>query len=143
MQSKPAWFYQQSGVIPYRVVDGRFEILLITSRHRGRWIIPKGIIEPGFTPAASAQKEAREEAGIVGSVSVSPLGAYQYEKWGGTCIVQVFALEVHTLWDTWPEASVRQRQWMALDAAAHAVREPELQQLILALPASVRHSGGA
>ena len=43
------------------------------------------------------------------------------------------------MWDTWPEASVRTRQWMALDDAAHAVREPELQQLILALPASVRY----
>ena len=138
MRTKPAWFYQQSGVIPYRVVDGCFEILLITSIRRGRWIIPKGIVEPGYTPAASAQKEAREEAGIVGSVSAVPLGEYRYEKWGGECTVQVFGLEVHTVWDTWPEAAVRKRQWMALDEAAHAVRESELQRMILGLPESVR-----
>jgi phosphohistidine phosphatase len=138
MTAKPAWFYRQSGVIPYRIADGSFEILLITSRHRGRWIIPKGIIEPGWTPTASAQKEAGEEAGILGSISAAPVGEYQYPKWGGECTVQVFALEVHTMWDTWPEAAARKRQWMTLDDAAHAVREPELQQLILTLPASVR-----
>ncbi len=138
MRSKPAWFYQQSGVIPYRMVDGNFEILLITSRRRGRWIIPKGIVEPGFTPAASAQKEAEEEAGIVGSVSAAPVGEYRYGKWGGECTVQVFALEVQTMWDTWPEAAARKRQWMALGDAAHAVREPDLQQLILTLPEALK-----
>ena len=138
MRSKPAWFYQQSGVIPYRMVDGNFEILLITSRRRGRWIIPKGIVEPGFTPAASAQKEAEEEAGIVGSVSAAPVGEYRYQKWGGECTVQVFTLHVQTVLDTWPEAADRKRQWMALHEAAHAVREPDLQQLILTLPALVK-----
>jgi phosphohistidine phosphatase len=138
MQSKPAWFYRQSGVIPYRVVEGSYEILLITSRRWGRWIIPKGVVEPGFTAAESACKEAQEEAGILGCVSAAPVGEYQYEKWLGECTVQVFALEVHTVWDTWPEAAERKRQWMALDVAAHAVREPELQQLILTLPEVIR-----
>jgi 8-oxo-dGTP pyrophosphatase MutT (NUDIX family) len=138
MRTKPAWFYQQSGVIPYRVVNGSFEILLITSRRRGRWIIPKGIVEPGFTPAASAQKEAGEEAGIVGSVGAAPVGEYRYGKWGGECTVQVFALEVQTMWDTWPEAAARKRQWMALNDAAHAVREPGLQQLIFTLPEALK-----
>jgi len=138
MKSQPAWFYQQSGVIAFRVADGSFEILLITSRRRGRWIIPKGIIEPGFTAAESAQKEAGEEAGVVGSVSAAPVGVYQYRKWGGECTVLVFALEVHTVWDTWPEAAERQRQWMPLDDAAHAVREPDLQHLIITLPELVR-----
>ncbi len=134
MRTKPAWFYQQSGVIPYRVADGSFAVLLVTSLGKGRWIIPKGIVEPGYTPAASAQKEAQEEAGIVGSVSAAPVGSYQYEKWGGECTVQVFALEVHTVWDTWPEAAARKRQWMALDEAANSVRELDLQQLISSLP---------
>ena len=140
MRPKPAWFYRQSGVIPYRVLNGSFEILLITSRRRGRWIIPKGIIEPGLMAVESAQKEAAEEAGVVGSVSTVPVGEYRYPKWGGACTVQVFALHVHTVWDTWPEAAERKRQWMAPDAAAHAVHDPELQQLISTLPESVRAS---
>jgi hypothetical protein len=33
----------QYGVLPYRVdAEGRLEILLITSRERGRWVVPKG-----------------------------------------------------------------------------------------------------
>ena len=131
MRRKPAWFYQQSAVIPYRVGRRGIEILLITSRRRARWIIPKGIIESGLTAEESACKEAYEEAGIGGKVSSTPIGEYRYNKWGGVCTVKVFTLEVHTVLERWPEASVRQRQWMTVKAAADAVEEPQLQNLIL------------
>jgi len=134
MRSKPSWFYQQSGVIPYRIINDHFEILLITSRRRGRWIIPKGIIDPGTTAAQSAAKEAYEEAGIHGDISSSPIGTYRYHKWGGECTVEVFLLKVHTELETWPEASVRQRRWMTITDAAHVIEEPQLQELILAVP---------
>ena len=134
MRSKPSWFYQQSGVIPYRVVDDHFEVLLITSRRRGRWIIPKGIIDPGTTAAESAAKEAYEEAGIRGDISSAPIGTYRYHKWGGECRVEVFLLKVHTELETWPEESVRQRRWMTITDAAREIEEPQLQELILAVP---------
>ena len=90
MERKPKWFYDQSGVIPYRVENGQIQLMVITSRGRKRWIIPKGVIEKDLSPAESAVKEAFEEAGIRGRVSEIPLGEYQYQKWGGTCTVQVF-----------------------------------------------------
>jgi 8-oxo-dGTP pyrophosphatase MutT (NUDIX family) len=34
----------------------------MTSRDTGRWIIPKGNIDAGATPAKAAEKEAYEEA---------------------------------------------------------------------------------
>ena len=34
--------FQQSGVIPYRINDGKVEVLLITTRSRQGWVIPKG-----------------------------------------------------------------------------------------------------
>jgi phosphohistidine phosphatase len=46
---KPAYFFRQSGAIPYRRVDPGIEVLLITSSDGSRWIIPKGIIEPNPT----------------------------------------------------------------------------------------------
>lgn len=134
MRSKPSWFYKQSGVVPYRIVDDRFEVLLITSRRRGRWIIPKGIIDPGTTAAESAAKEAYEEAGIHGDISPASIGTYRHEKWGGECSVEVFLLKVHTELETWPEASVRQRRWMTITEAAQVIEEPQLQELILAVP---------
>lgn len=129
--------YRQSGVIPYRFVRDTIEILLITSIRRARWIIPKGVIEPGLTPAESACQEAFEEAGIVGDISSTPIGEYQYVKWGGVCTVTVFPLQVHTVLETWPEAALRKRRWMPVHAAVQVVEEPELQRLLSAVPASV------
>jgi predicted NUDIX family NTP pyrophosphohydrolase len=34
----------QAGVIAYRILDGKVQVLLMTSRDTGRWIIPKGNI---------------------------------------------------------------------------------------------------
>jgi 8-oxo-dGTP pyrophosphatase MutT (NUDIX family) len=129
---------QQSAVIPYRIESDELEILLITSSSRKRWVIPKGIIEPGLSAAESALKEAYEEAGIRGDVSEEPIGRYTYLKWGGTCVVSVFLLSVHTILETWPEALIRQRRWLPVHTAAHAVDEPDLRDLILAVPKIVR-----
>jgi 8-oxo-dGTP pyrophosphatase MutT (NUDIX family) len=52
----------QAGVIAYRDNHGKIEVLLITSRDTGRWIIPKGNIGGRTTPAKAAEKEAYEEA---------------------------------------------------------------------------------
>ena len=123
--------YQQSGVIPYRRVQDQLEILLITSIRRGRWIIPKGIVEPHLSPAESACKEAWEEAGIAGQVDSKPLGSYQFVKWGGVCQVVVFLLRVETVYDQWPEQMYRQRQWLIIPEAAQSVEEAGLCNLIL------------
>jgi 8-oxo-dGTP pyrophosphatase MutT (NUDIX family) len=114
-------------------MQGGVEVLMITSRRRARWIIPKGVIDLGSTAEESACREAYEEAGIQGDISSAPIGEYQYSKWGGICTVKVFTLEVQTLLETWPEASIRQRQWLSIEEAADAVEEPELQRLILKL----------
>ena len=135
MKSRPPlWFYNQSAVIPYRIIHEEIEVLLITSRRRKHWIIPKGVIDLGSSAGESAAREAYEEAGIKGRLSDSPIGEYQYKKWGGTCTVKVFTLEVQTVLETWPEASTRQRQWLTVKDAAQTVEEPELQRLILKVP---------
>jgi 8-oxo-dGTP pyrophosphatase MutT (NUDIX family) len=73
MVPPPESIYRQSGAVPFRVRDGTIEVLLITSLTSGRWIIPKGIIEPQLSSAASAAQEAFEEAGVRGELSV-PVG---------------------------------------------------------------------
>jgi 8-oxo-dGTP pyrophosphatase MutT (NUDIX family) len=141
MREKPDYFYRQSAVIPYRVRQGEPEVLLITSQHSRRWVIPKGIIEPDLSPAASATKEALEEAGVEGRVGTEPLGSYQYEKWGGTCSVEVFVLEVEQVHDDWAEAH-RRRLWLSPAAAADRVDEEGLQRLIHGFSSSLGEPGG-
>ena len=39
----PTVHYPQSGVIPFRMVHGEIEVLLITTNSRKHWTIPKGL----------------------------------------------------------------------------------------------------
>lgn len=130
MPEVPDHFFRQSAALPYRHRDGRLEYLLITSRRGRRWVIPKGVREPGLSAAESAAKEAFEEAGIEGRVAGGPVGSYEYSKWGGVCSVQVFPLQVRIIHPHWPE-SQRRRVWLGPEAAAARIDEPDLQRLLL------------
>ena len=121
--------YRQSAVIPYRRGPSGLEVLLVTSRNGTRWVLPKGVVEPDLSPAASAAKEALEEAGVRGAIDDEPLGTYQYRKWGGTCTVQVFAMEVEQEEADWPEANTRRRAWLTVDDARRRVDEAALRQM--------------
>lgn len=130
----PAHFFAQAGAVPLRRRKGRAEVLLVTTRGKGRWIVPKGVVDPGTTPAESAVLEAWEEAGVRGRLTPEPLGSYQYEKWGGTCTVAMFALEVSEVSDSWPEPE-RKRRWVRVEKAAALVEEPGLKAILLGLRA--------
>lgn len=121
---------RQSGVLPYRFQSGRLEVLLVTSRTRRRWIIPKGHVEPGLSAAASAAKEAYEEAGVRGRVRLVPLGTYEHDRAPSPSCVEVYVMEVLEELPGWPEATGRKRRWLPPSAAAAAVLEPGLRHLI-------------
>ncbi len=63
--------------VPYRVRNGKIEVLLITSHRRQDWGIPKGGISKAMSPPDSAAKEAWEEAGLVGQVDDNQLSQRQ------------------------------------------------------------------
>ncbi|MBD1900338.1 NUDIX hydrolase [Trichocoleus sp. DQ-A3] len=131
MNLKSAQRYAQSAVIPYRIKNGKIEVLLITSSTGKRWVIPKGMIEPFMTPQTSAAKEAWEEAGIIGQVLPTLMGTYEYQKGGGTCRVEVFLMQVKTVLEVWPEASFRKRQWVSVKQAVKRVEEAELKRIFM------------
>lgn len=139
--SPPSWYYRQSGVIPYRQGSDGPEVLLITSRTRKRWILPKGIVEPGLSAIASAANEAFEEAGVRGRVAEPSLGSFAYAKWDGVCTVEVFAMAVEEELDDWPERAERARRWMPLAEAAGLADDPAAGDLIRALGKAL--AGGA
>jgi phosphohistidine phosphatase len=140
MNQVPAHFYTQSAVIPFRLEQGEFRILLISSRRKRRWVIPKGVKEPGLSAPESAAKEALEEAGIEGRVQDRPVGRYHYEKWGGVCHVEVYPMAVERVLERWDE-SYRDREWVSLEEAVRRVEEPQLKALIGQLPQLVQGDG--
>ncbi|MGI3170680.1 NUDIX hydrolase [Pseudooceanicola sp. C21-150M6] len=116
--------------------DAGTEVLIITSRDTGRWVLPKGWPKSGTGAAGTAIEEAWEEAGVKPRSPRLPLiGRYRYQKRlrGGIPVatdVDVFALEVVAMFDDFPEAGERQLKWVSPQAAAEAVEEPELQALL-------------
>ena len=127
----PDYFFTQSAVIPYRIADGKPEIMLITSRKGTRWVLPKGVKEPELSLRDSAGKEAFEEAGVQGELDAEPIGHYEYAKWGGTCKVAVFPMAVSECLPAadWEE-SHRERQWLSPKEAMERLDEPELRKLV-------------
>jgi len=130
---------RQIAVLPYRFggpgMDGPTEILLITSRGTGRWVIPKGNPLTGMSGHASAAIEAEEEAGVIGAVCPTPIGSYHYRKRrpNGASVmldVEVFPLAVTRELGEWKEQDERERRWFAFDEAAKVVDEADLQALI-------------
>ncbi|NJK50097.1 NUDIX hydrolase [Candidatus Gracilibacteria bacterium] len=122
--------FKQSGVIPYRIREGKIEILLVTSSSGKNWIVPKGWIEPFMNSIDSAAKEAREEAGILGSLLEPAIGTYRDRKLGFTYSVEIFLMRVETILEEWAEASKRKRRWYSLSKASDRVKKAELKQIL-------------
>jgi len=127
--------HTQFAALCWRMRKGRSEILMITSRRTGRWIIPKGWPIEGRDTTASVLTEAWEEAGVTGRVAGPCLGLFSYIKilsGGGamTCLATVWPVEVTALARDYPEKDERKRKWMRPKKAAARVDEPELAQML-------------
>ncbi|MBN3898858.1 MAG: NUDIX hydrolase [Nostoc sp.] len=130
MSRKISKVFKQSGVIPYRVNNGKIEILLITTRNFQDWVIPKGDIPNGMSPPDSAAKEAWEEAGVIGQVDANELGTYKYRKRGKSYRVKMYLLPVEMLSEDYPEASKRKRQWVEVSKAIRRVKFNSLKRIL-------------
>ncbi|MFT8420506.1 MAG: NUDIX hydrolase [Gluconacetobacter sp.] len=127
----------QYGALPYRFdKDHGLEILLVTSRGRGRWIIPKGWPIKGVKPAKSAAREAYEEAGVRGSIEGKAIGRIRYDKIlsdGASfvpCELVVYPLKVKRQLKRWPEAGQRELRWMSSVEAQELADDEGLRSLI-------------
>ena len=130
----------QVGALCWRNHGKGVQVLLITSRDTGRWVIPKGGIVAGKDAGGSARLEAWEEAGVEGHLSsAAPLGAFDYDKMlrnrqeALRCQVMVFPLRVDRLLAKFPEKAQRRRKWFRPAKAAAQVMEPALRALLEAL----------
>ncbi|WP_460274194.1 NUDIX hydrolase [Celeribacter sp. ULVN23_4] len=126
----------QFGALIWRWRKDKLQVLLVQSRRRKRWIIPKGWPMHGTTPVQAAATEAWEEAGIKGRPAPICIGLYSYTKFPQDsdeplpCVVAVFPLKARWVFDKYPEAGQRKRKWVSAKKAASLVDEPELAQII-------------
>jgi 8-oxo-dGTP pyrophosphatase MutT (NUDIX family) len=128
----------QSGALPWRLKRSKKkpEVLLVTGRRSGRWMIPKGWPMPGKSLADSAAQEAFEEAGIKGKIEPTPIGSFRHVKQHllfGTLEVDILvhSLAVERELGNWPEKGERNRKWFAIAEAAERVASDELKLLIV------------
>lgn len=113
------------------------EVLLVTSRRRGRWILPKGWPMRRRSWPEAAAIEAWEEAGIQGQVGTDPLGWFRCERrfralpeYRVPVIVTVYPLRVCRIAARWQEMDRRRRCWVPLPMAADLVADRQLALLL-------------
>jgi 8-oxo-dGTP pyrophosphatase MutT (NUDIX family) len=119
------------------------QLCLVTSSSGKRWVIPKGVLEPGKSAGEIALQEAWEEAGLVGRLLPEPVGSYLYKKWGRTCHVTVFLMHVTDAADEWPERALRQRCWLPPTEALARLDEAGLREVICGVLADGTRLNGA
>lgn len=113
---------RQAGTLPYRLTERGYEVLLVTSRGSGRWVLPKGQRSPGETLVQSAARETYEEAGVTGVIEPVELGRFVTTRIrmgrASDHIVVIYPLRVDLELADWPERQLRRRQWWSLSEAS-------------------------
>jgi predicted NUDIX family NTP pyrophosphohydrolase len=73
-----------AGTLLYRRREGKLEVLLVHAsgnyNRRAPWGIPKGLVEVGEDPLATARRETLEETGVEPPADLLNLGEVQYTR---------------------------------------------------------------
>lgn len=71
-------FRKSCGVLPYRIINGQKEFLLVYQEFSQCWSLPKGHMEPGETEIETAKRELFEETGLTARLDTSISAALEY-----------------------------------------------------------------
>jgi 8-oxo-dGTP pyrophosphatase MutT (NUDIX family) len=153
---------QQVAAVCFRIRGDAIEFLLVQTRHKQRWIFPKGSAEPGLTHAQAAALEASEEAGVHGRMEETCFTRYVRRKPGDPqpsaaksgrrsekdVVVNACLCEVSRL--SPPQESDRNPTWFSVEKAKQRLRQDrapnygaELARVVDRAVARIRRLGGA
>lgn len=123
----------QAGALAWLPDTDPIRIVLVTSRRTGRWVFPKGGIDPGMTAPRTAAQEALEEAGVEGEPAPEPIGSYRTLKirppqvW--TIEVALYPVRVERILDVWDESDRRVRRFATLEEARALLADASMSRL--------------
>lgn len=122
-------------------------IMISSSKHKNRWIVPKGGNELDESELETAVRETWEEAGVEGIIikklpvvldsrgSQAPVikGEFDPDVATSKSEFHFFELQVDQLSTSWPEMKKRQRRWCTYSEAKHELLKLKRPELVDAL----------
>jgi len=106
----------QVAAVCYRRVNSHAEFLLVHTNGGSKWTFPKGAPEPGLSNSKAAEREAKEEAGAIGTIEPRHFHIYVHSKgvfWQPRgvqeYVVKAFLMEVRQTRE--PEEDGRNPTW--------------------------------
>ena len=129
----------QSAVIPYFFLNDKLKIVLVSTASKF-WVIPKGNISKGLSPADSAAREALEEAGVSGIVEQDEIDHYFYKKDGRSYMVNIYLLKVTKIHDKWDEQNWRKRKFLSVNKACERLHTVDVINLLRQLPEKLKQN---
>eukprot|EP00644_Phytophthora_capsici_P018670 jgi/Phyca11/557640/estExt2_Genewise1Plus.C_PHYCAscaffold_1910001 len=117
-------------VVSRRRTNSDAFLLISSSKHPTKWILPKGGWETDESVVESALREADEEAGVTGDI-VGSLGTLDFaSQQGKPCRFYGFRLTATQVYEDWAE-NTRQRKWVSIDEARKLLQyRPELVEMV-------------
>lgn len=117
----------QVGVVPIVVNKNDIRIVLITTRGKGQWLIPKGNQHRKHSKRAMALSEAYEEAGVIGSIRHKGYVDVPHLKNGKKRVLRLYPMDVTRVLKKWPERDARMRKIVCAAKAGELLRCKKLR----------------
>ena len=119
----------QVGVLAFSAEDTR-SIIMITSRGKKEWIMPKGNIKKKCGKVKSALEEAYEEAGIIGKINENRFFDIKIIKGKKKYKLRLYYFEVEEMLEDWPESEQRSRKKVRAKKAIKFIKHKGLKRCL-------------